>query len=150
MVRFWQEHLTKSYFCSQGRLWPKVCLLEVARSTMNRDLSNIIVITNTLLLLCYCIIIWIVYTKTSPAKQRKAGNPANLMNTLFLCMSIVFVFILSTTPFVVVKIVAWSYPHWLLMIRICLLPLNPIFNSVIYLALWYRNKTPVRGRRRNT
>ena len=119
-------------------------------STVNSDLAKIIVITDALLLLCYCIIIWIVYTKTSPAKQRKAGNPANLMNTLFLCMSIVFVFILSTTPFVVVKIVAWSYPHWLLTISICLLPLNPIFNSVIYLALWYRNKTPVRGRRRNT
>ena len=120
------------------------------KSTMHSDLSKCIVITNALLLLCYCVIIWIVYRKTSPVKRSKPGNRTKSMNTLFLCMTIVFVSILSTIPFVVVKIVAWNYPHWLLTFSVCLLPLNPIFNSVIYLGLRYRSKISVKVARRNT
>ena len=92
----------------------------------------------------------LLYDHLDCIQEDKFSTTKQAMNTLFLSMNIVFVSILSTAPFVVVKIVTWSYPHWLLTFSVCLLPLNPIFNSLTYLGLRYRSKISVKVTRRNT
>ena len=118
-----------------------------ACKTMLSHIAKIVVITDFLLILCYCAIIWIVLRVKRHAKERKTSKQSKSLNTLILCISIVFVFVLFTTPFAAVNVTIWNNPHWLMKLGIFLLPLNQIFNSIIYLLLKRRSKRMVNAPR---
>ena len=102
--------------------------------TMCGVVAKVVLIADVMLLICYCAIIWVIRTKTIPSKQKKS------MNTLFLCIGIVSVFVAFSTPFVVVFITNWNSPHWLQKFAVILFPFNHISNSIVYLMHKHHSK----------
>ena len=102
--------------------------------TMFRVVAKVALIADVMLLICYCAIIWVIKKKSIYSKGKKS------MNTLFLCIGIVSVFVAFSTPFVVVFITNWSSPHWLQKFAVILFPFNHISNSIVYLVHKHHSK----------
>ena len=108
--------------------------------TMFSDIAKIVVVTDILLFISYFAIIWTLYKNKTKANQNKSANQTKLMTTLIVCMSIVSVFVLFTTPYVAVYIKVWEKPKWLILLTLYLFPLSQVANSTIYLVQKYRSK----------
>ena len=107
---------------------------------MTSDVAKIVVIGEIMLIVSYCAIIWITNRNRGELKQIRHSKQKNSTSTLILCIGIVFVFIVFTTPFVVVNVTTWNYPLWLDLVSVFLLPLEQVCNSILYLAQKYRSR----------
>lgn len=116
------------------------------RNTMYSGLATIIIIADFPLFLSYCSITWIIYRTNNNVKQRQEKRQKVPINTLIICVGIVSVFILFTTPYAVIHVRAWNRPPWLVKLGIGLFPLSQISNSLIYLIQRYRSKRKVNAK----
>ena len=103
-------------------------------------LAKVILVSDMMLLFSNSAIIWIVNKRRTVTRQSSYCNQTKLKSTLILCMGIVFVFIFFTTPFVVMHLVSWSKPQWIVKLSSFLFPLYQISNSLIYLLQKFRHK----------
>ena len=123
-------HLKMSYVFRETLMYP--CL------------AKFIIGVDIVLLCCYCAIICIMAKRNIEVKQKKHNNQANSKNTFMLCMGIVFVFIVCTTPSVAIYITTWKPPQWLETLNKFVFPLNQVCNSLLYFLQKYRrSKRPV-------
>ena len=109
------------------------------RATMCPFVAKVILVTDIILIFSNAAIIWVLRKRT----RANVANQIKSDNALILCMSIVFVFVLSTTPYVVVNMVMWDRPLWLMKMSILMFPLNQVTNSLIYFIQKYRNERAV-------
>ena len=118
--------------------------------SMQSDVSKVVVIADMILIVSYCSIIRITFSKKKKMKMSMHSKQTNSIRTLMLCIGTVSVFIICTTPFVVFHLTSWNGPCWLEMLGTFLSPMNQVFNSVLYLVIKYRNRRSRHVVRRNT
>ena len=117
---------------------------------MYNTIARIIIIVDIVLLCCYCAIIYIIYKRDRKVKGKHL-NQAKSINSFILCVGIVCVFIVTTTPFVAIHVTIWKKTEWLESLSKFVLSLNQICNSLVYFAQKYlKSKRPVRALRRNS
>ena len=114
---------------------------------MRIDVAKIIVIADIILIASYCSIICTAYRKTKDVRTNMHSAQRHSTRTLMLCIGIVSVFIVCTTPLVVVHVTTWNSPYWLKMLSSSLAPMNQICNSVLYLTQKYRSRRSSLNRR---
>ena len=97
-------------------------------------------IADAVFIFSYSCIIWIMITRKSKALDNRPIQQKRLMNTITICLGIVMVSIVLTTPFVVVYVTDWKRPHELIKSCMFLFSLNQICNSLVYLIQKFRNR----------
>ena len=118
---------------------------------MYSTVARIIIIVDIVLIFCYCAIMCMISKRDRKVNHNKQSNQANSMNTFILCIGIVSVFIVSTTPFVAIHVTMLERPEWLESLSKFVISLNQIWNSLVYFLQNYRkNKRPVKALRRNS
>ena len=120
----------------------KMAAMEVyvyMRSTMFGIDAKIVIFADVILIVSYSAIIWILYRKSKGVSEGSHIIQVKYRKALLLCMSIVIIFMVFTTPFVAVNIRVWNRPPWLIKVSIFLFPLNQISSSIIYLVQKRRN-----------
>ena len=110
--------------------------------SMESDVAKLVLIADIILIASYASIIWITYITKKDVKTNMHYTQRHSTKTLMLCIGIVSVFIVCTTPFLVVHLTFWNSPDWLEMLGTLLAPMNQVFNSVLYLAQKYRSRRP--------
>ena len=109
------------------------------------------VATDIILITSYLVIAVVLSKSTLNAKGIHENSTKNQqqMNILYLCIGMVSSFIISTAPFVVVALVQWNPPDWLLELSNIMSPMNGAVNSVIFLIQHYRQNRSVVSRNDN-
>ena len=102
--------------------------------------ANIMVVADLVLLSSYGAIIYITFSKEKEKALRHQEDQSRFGNTLILCMSIVLIFIVLTTPFVVAFLTPWNIPNWYRILSMGLFVLNQISNSIVFLIQRYRSQ----------
>ena len=100
-------------------------------------IAVIILIADMVFCICYGTIVVLLLKRKQPGKRIRSKQQKRV---LILCFSVVFVFIFSSTPIVVIHLINWKHPEWLQLLGWCLYPVNAILNSVIFLVQDYRIK----------
>ena len=100
--------------------------------------AKTILIADTVLIVSYCSIMCILCKRGNTLSSTRGYS----MGTFVLCMSIVLVFIISSTPFVVANLTMWEEPTWLYKISMFALPTNQITNSLVFLVKRYNSEEP--------
>ena len=94
-----------------------------------------IVVADVVFFIIYGTIITIVYKKKS-----SLGNTLDYQLRVFrLCMGTVMIFVISSTPFVVVNITEWNSPEWLIYLSNAMVPINSIATSLLFLYQNYQS-----------
>ena len=116
--------------------------------TMFAIVARVVLATDIVLIMCYSAIIWTIKQKKSVV--RKNSTETKTMNAVILCFGIVSVFIVFTTPFVVVFITNWNTPHWLMKFGMILFTLNQISNSIVFLIRKNRSNRSINIEKKST
>ena len=107
------------------------CLLATNLDTLVKSLCALqavgIVVADLIFIICYGTIMYIVYSKKS------LGNLDHQLRVFRLCIGTVIIFVISSTPFVVVYITEWNPPTWLILLSNTMLPMNCIATSLLFL-----------------
>ena len=99
-------------------------------------LASGIIVTDVMFIICYGTIIVTVYRK-----KRSLGNTLDYQLKVFrLCVGTVMIFVISSTPFVVVYITEWNRPSWLVQLSGAMLPVNSIATSFLFLYQNHQSK----------
>ena len=104
---------------------------------LKQFMAVIILIADLVFFICYGSIVLLLLKRNQSGKRSYSIQQKRV---LALCFSVVFVFILSSTPLVVVHVVKWHFPNWLEMFAWTIYPINAIVNSIIFLVQDYRIK----------
>ena len=107
-------------------------------TTMFSIVAKVVLLAGIVFLSCYGAIIWIMIRQKRQSIHGTNAQQKRFKNTVSLCFGIVLVFILFTTPFVIVYLTTWERPKWARTLSSTLMNLNPIFNSLVYLIQTYR------------
>ena len=102
--------------------------------------ATIILIADVAFLFSYSAIICITFSRKKDVAVRNQRQQSRFGNTLILCMSIVLIFVVFTTPFVVGFLTTWRRPYWFGMLSVGLFTMNQISNSTAFLIQRYRTK----------
>ena len=106
-------------------------------TSLNGIIATGIIVADVIFFIFYGTIITIVYSNKS-----SLGNTLDYQLRVFrLCMGTVMIFVISSTPFVVVNITEWNSPEWLIQLSDAMLPINSIATSLLYL---YQNHQSTR------
>ena len=101
----------------------------IMAKTMTRIVAIVILVADGIFFVFYGTIIAVVYRK-----QSLLGNAKDYqIRVLCLCMGTVIIFVLSSTPYVVVNVTDWKAPIWLVLLSSSMLPVNSIATSVLFL-----------------
>ena len=102
-------------------------------TTMFSIVAKVVLAADIVFLSSYSVIMWFLIRKKRDVFQGRHAQQKRFTNTITLCLGIVFVFILFTTPFAAVYLTTWDRPRWTRALSCSLFTLNPISNSLVYL-----------------
>ena len=109
--------------------------------------SIITIFVDITLMMCYSVMIHTI--------SKRDRNPVGESNervrhlhakTLFLCISYAAVFVIATTPFVIVFLVPHKLPEWMVNSIMSFFTLNSFFNSLVFLIQHYYKKRQITSR----
>ena len=100
--------------------------------------AKVIFFADVIFLFSYSAIIWTTLSRKLEGAQEHQKQQKRFGTTLILCMSIVLIFILSTTPFTVAFLINWNRPGWFVILSSVLFILNAISNSIVFLVQKHR------------
>ena len=99
--------------------------------------AGCVIIADVVFLISYFAIIWIIFRHTKKSSETTKDKSRQHKRVLCLCMCVVFAFVLSSTPFVVMYLIRWKAPNWSKSFALGVFALNSTFNPVIFLAQNY-------------
>ena len=109
-------------------------------NTIYCTVAKAILFADLIFIFAYSVIIWITFSRKTENIQENQKQRGRFSNTLILCMSIVLIFILSTTPFTISFLFNWSRPGWFATLGNVLFTVNAISNSLVFLIQKYRTQ----------
>ena len=107
-------------------------------TTMCSMAAKVVLLADIVFLSSYGAITWTMIRNKRKAPHATNASQKTFAKTVALCFGITLVFILFTTPFVIVYLTIWDRPRWARRLCTSLMNLNPVFNSLVYLIQTYR------------